>query len=994
MAVTTLGRQLVKQALPVKYRSFVDEPLTKDRQTKLTTKLAQEDPDGYIDILQNLNNIAQRVISVYGKDTTITLDDVDAGAPLKNMSQKLKELITATINRKDLTQQQKQEKVLQLGYKYTSKMRQLGLKDAHDRKTGLANQIDSGSRGNAVQLMQLIVGDMMMKDAMNRDIPYLAMMPYVQGDSPMSYWASAMSSRKSVYDVQAATGRVGYLSKQATNTTHSTPISMQDCGTSDTGIPVKATDPQNVGSLLLYPWKGHPAGSPITEQMISQAQDDQEFIVRSPTTCKAHNGVCARCAGIQQDGKFPAIGSYVALNAVKSFIEPLTQSGISCLEQNTKVRMADWSVKAIKDIKVGDMVLGCNQQGYYRPTKVTHVFDNGQQEVSLFKYRNGYKTQNTVDVIATDKHRMLQVTRFSNCQQAKFNKIPRVLPIQYVCSNRVLPKAFGPEVPFQGKQEPFALIIGLMLGDGCCTIGNKLETCFSCADPRLIQDIRPYLASLNLQIKLCAGQKIYYRISKISGGKNQRNSLRSKLQEYGIAGKLAHEKRLPQDVFTWSSKSVSQLLSGLIITDGSIYKPKSSKSRVQINFASTSKKMCQQVKDLIQMHCGAHAQPIYENNAGGRKLPLYSVVYNKSSQVIKAAKFLRLYGVKQARRLAIIQKNDIRRPIEALYTCKFISKTPLGKRHVYDLQVEHPSHLYLLEDCVVTHNSKHGSGVGGVKNIDPDGQDQPTGFQSIQRMLLAPRNFPGGAVLAPQDGRVTEIRQAPQGGHFITVAGKTTYAPVARTVTVKVGDVVEAGDTITNGVPNPMQVVKYKGIGQGRHYFTEKLFQLLPKTGAGTKRRNLQQFSRAMINKVRITSDDGYGGYYPGDLVDYDEIADKWQPRDDSKETDIKDSVGRYLEYPALYYSIGTKITPKVAQKMEKYGISKIVTHQDPPPFQPQFVPSKSFVLQDPHWMPRLMGERLQQGLFDAARKGLTDPYDSPSFVDKLIVGPYDPAKK
>ena len=41
----------------------------------------------------------------------------------------------------------------------------------------------------------------------------------------------------------------------------------------------------------------------------------------------------------------------------------------------------------------------------------------------------------------------------------------------------------------------------------------------------------------------------------------------------------------------------------------------------------------------------------------------------------------------------------------------------------------------------------------------------------------------------------------------------TMYSPVARTVTAKVGDVVEAGDMLTNGVPNPMEVVKYKGIG-------------------------------------------------------------------------------------------------------------------------------------------------------------------------------------
>ena len=618
MAVTTLGRQLVKQALPAKYKSFVDQPLTAKRQKELTTALAKEDPDAYIDTLQKLNDIGQRVVSVYGKDTTITLDDVDAGAKLKNTSAKLKELIRATINRKDLTPQEKQQKVIQLGYKYSAKMKQLGVEDANARKTGLANQIASGSRGNPVQLMQLIVGDMMMKDAMNRDIPYLAMMPYVEGDSPLAYWASAMSGRKSTYDVQAATGRVGYLSKQATNTTHSTPISTQDCGTTDTGVPVKAADTENIASVLLYPWKQYKAGTPITQDMIAQADDDQEIIIRSPITCKAHGGVCAKCAGIQQNGKFPAIGTYVALNSVKSFVEPLTQAGIS---------------------------------------------------------------------------------------------------------------------------------------------------------------------------------------------------------------------------------------------------------------------------------------------------------------------------------------------------------------------------------------SKHGSGMGGVKNQDPEGEDQPTGFDSVQRMLLAPKVFPGGAVLSSVDGRVTQIRKAPQGGHFITVGSTTIYSPVARTVTAKVGDVVEAGDMLTNGVPNPMQIVKYKGIGQGRHYFTKKLAQILPKAGAGTLRRNLEQFSRAMINKVRITDQDGYGGYYPGDLVDYDDIQDKWVPRDDSKQLPVKDAKGQYLQKPALYYSIGTRITPSVMKKLQQYGVKSIVTNQAPPPFEPQFVPSKQFVLQDKNWLPRLSGQRLRDSIFDAARKGITDRYDSHSFVDKIIVEPYNPAK-
>lgn len=63
--------------------------------------------------------------------------------------------------------------------------------------------------------------------------------------------------------------------------------------------------------------------------------------------------------------------------------------------------MADWSVKAIKDIHVGDYVLGCDTSGRYKPAKVTNVFDNGYQPVYLFKYRNSYSPKSFVCIAAT-----------------------------------------------------------------------------------------------------------------------------------------------------------------------------------------------------------------------------------------------------------------------------------------------------------------------------------------------------------------------------------------------------------------------------------------------------------------------------------------------------------------------------------------------------------------------------------------------------------------
>ena len=65
------------------------------------------------------------------------------------------------------------------------------------------------------------------------------------------------------------------------------------------------------------------------------------------------------------------------------------QTGYFCLSRNTLVRMADGSVKALKDIVVGDVVLGASLDGTTAPATVTAVFDNGDRAVCDFTFRNG-----------------------------------------------------------------------------------------------------------------------------------------------------------------------------------------------------------------------------------------------------------------------------------------------------------------------------------------------------------------------------------------------------------------------------------------------------------------------------------------------------------------------------------------------------------------------------------------------------------------------------
>lgn len=167
---------------------------------------------------------------------------------------------------------------------------------------------------------------------------------------------------------------------------------------------------------------------------------------------------------------------------------------------------------------------------------------------------------------------------------------------------------------------------------------------------------------------------------------------------------------------------------------------------------------------------------------------------------------------------------------------------------------------------------------------------------------------------------------------------------------------------------------------------------ILKKSGAGTARRNIESFTRAFLNKVEITNPDGYEDYLPGDIVNYSNIMADYEPRKDSQTMKADKAINQYLEKPVLYYTIGTRITPEVADTLKKYHFDDIVVNQNAPSFAARFMRPAEGLQHDKNWLPRLSGERLKEGLFDAARQGITDDYDSASYVDRIIINPIKPA--
>lgn len=272
-------------------------------------------------------------------------------------------------------------------------------------------------------------------------------------------------------------------------------------------------------------------------------------------------------------------------------------------------------------------------------------------------------------------------------------------------------------------------------------------------------------------------------------------------------------------------------------------------------------------------------------------------------------------------------------------------------------------------------SSKHSGGVAGR------GTNQG-GFKALEALIQVPKAYPGGAPLAEADGTVRSVEPAPAGGFHVTVGDQTHFVPQGQQVLVKPGDSVEAGDALSDGVPSPADVVRLKGLGEGRRYFVDAYRKAMKASGAPAHRRNVELLARGLLDRVELT--DETDEHAPGDVVPYQTLEASWKPRDGHKLVRPGSAAGMYLEAPVLHHTLGTRLSRRMAKELEAHGVQHVAVHPDPPPFKPVMVRAMDLLHDDPDWMTRLYGSGLERSLLDAAHRGATSDPTGTSFVPGL----------
>ena len=165
--------------------------------------------------------------------------------------------------------------------------------------------------------------------------------------------------------------------------------------------------------------------------------------------------------------------------------------------------------------------------------------------------------------------------------------------------------------------------------------------------------------------------------------------------------------------------------------------------------------------------------------------------------------------------------------------------------------------------------------TGGVA-----GDDITQGLPRVEELFEA-RKPKGLAIISEFGGRV-QVRDTKKKREVVitndeTGMSKAYLIPYGSRIKVLDGDVLEAGDELTEGSVNPNDIMKIKGVRAVQDYMLREVQRVYRLQGVEINDKHIEVIVRQMLKKVRIESN-GDSDFLPGvmvDLLDYEDAVEK-----------------------------------------------------------------------------------------------------------------------
>ena len=309
---TTVGKLLLEDVLPA------DMPITGEITYKTLTpylnELAAKHGDTYAKRVNDLNRIGENYATAAG--FSIGLDDlVDLDDKIQPMLQETKRKIAL----KPDNFEHRMKNLLEMRNEAEAK-----IPDMIPQDNAFGKMMRISGKGNPNQIRQVLGAGMLYENTTGNVVPFAVEAPYAKGLTPAQYFIQQIGARKGLIDRAVETSKPGEIGKQLMATNADRVVTIEDCGTTN-GVSVNIEkNPGGAYDHLLAEGNGVAAKNAIITTSLAAEMlknNISEVKVRSPLRCRAATGICQKCYGLNERGKFPDIGENVGIQETQAIVE-------------------------------------------------------------------------------------------------------------------------------------------------------------------------------------------------------------------------------------------------------------------------------------------------------------------------------------------------------------------------------------------------------------------------------------------------------------------------------------------------------------------------------------------------------------------------------------------------------------------------------------------------------------------------------------------------
>ena len=431
---TSYGRILFNETLPTDY-PFVNKQVAKGRLSKIVDDIAMrystQQVAATLDALKDLGftRAPWSGVSFAFSDVNEPPERDEKIAEYEAKADK----VNANYEMGLLTEEARRQELIDLWTECTAEVSK-EVEEKFDPTSNLAIIVQSGARGNMMQINQIAGMRGLVANPKGEIIPRPVKSNYRDGLSVLEYFISQHGARKGLADTALRTAESGYLTRRLVDVSQDVIVREEDCGTK-AGLPIRVAERDTDGNLVLVkaadggPYSRLLAADvidPADGQTVLYKRDDalsmdvlndlvvhgvEEVKCRSVLTCESKRGVCAKCYGWSlATNKLVDVGETVGIVAAQSIGEPGTQLTLRSFHSG--------GVAAASDITQG-------------LPRVTELFEartpKGEAPITEFA--------GSIKIVENDRGRQIILTPDADSGAPKEDGV--IKPITYQVSKRV-----------------------------------------------------------------------------------------------------------------------------------------------------------------------------------------------------------------------------------------------------------------------------------------------------------------------------------------------------------------------------------------------------------------------------------------------------------------------------------------------------------------------------------------------------------------------------